>query len=525
MALLRLKQEVEENPLGKKIRDGRRKLENHVTPEKKYFIDIVAVLTLFATYFYLNWVGSGPHVPYDYIWKIVEPYRMLPGFETLEPFIKTGWGTSGKQFFFFPLLFFTGVSPFVLKVISTAGYALVGPVIYAGFSRKFDRYIGFTAAGILITMRVFQKWRNGDMFLFLLFSFLAVTLYMLWQKEDDSKYLYGFAAASGFGMYAKFITIYPSLALLLSGLVFNYGKFLETGHRNLLKAAGFFVAGAAPFLIYSFLTGFSNMDMGWTLQHFPGIIEALSTRYGQFHVITAAGTPIANAVMQEGFHIYSALFVSGAAITLVRRRDLQYLGAFVLAFIFSFITPQADFPIHQIMVVYPFVLVVMSQNLVELKRFTGLHRLGPVLVAAVIFMTWGHLHLMDIHPGSVTMGEYDEFEDLELDKQVATNHRHGYALTMFDDDIEGRAISGGKWEFQFFIPAKSDLDLNETLEMYHSGEASLLLIKNGTCKKLFYGAERCGAATIDILNHGSLDPGNATVFSGPRQRYEYYVFD
>lgn len=474
---------------------------------------------LFTVFAYFNWVASGPDIPYDVIWKLVKPFQAFPE-APLEQLIKSGWKESGVQFFLFPVIAIIGFEPLQLKILQVAIFALISPLIYLAVKKKFGSYIGMGIALMPITFRVLEMWRNGDMYLVFFSMFLFLYLYTRWHDSRDKKFLYSLGFIAGIGAYIHIIMLYYVAAFLVATIIVQHRSITSIRKDTALKTGLLFLIGASPLIIYTLMTGFDNFRIAWALKNFPGIEAALETRVSQFFKITAPGSPFANGANTFSPHIYTYLFLSGAVITLVRRRGLTYLLGAVILFPLLIFTPQGNLPIHQLLIILPFFIMIVAQNFQELKKI-GLHRITPLIFVGIIFLTWGHMHVSNAHPGSVTTEEYRNFSELGIDGELATNHRKGYALTVFDKDTEGRILAPSNWSYKFFIPEENRITVEEAVRKNKRENLDLLLIYEGRCSKLFYNEPRCGYSTDRILEEGDFlkdsSYENMTVVMGTRE--------
>lgn len=497
-----------------KLRQTGRKMRELMKDNLSAAADIFCASTLFTLFAYFNWVASGNEIPYDVIWKLVQPFYLFSAEPALLPVIESGWAIPGRQFFLFPLLSVLGTDPLAIKIIQVAGFALIGPLIYLALSRKFDRYIGLTAGLLFISMRLIEKWRNGDVYLAVLSSMILFLLYVEWERNDKPIYLYGMGLIAGFGIYIKTTVIFPVVGMLLATLILKYSRIRTLESRKKLGFAGALLLGLSPLLIYGFANEFANSYLMYTLKNLPGLQEAVSTRLSQFHRVTAPGGPVANAVNQRSFHVYTLAFISGSLISIYRKRDRVYLLGFFLTVAASFVSPKAHLPVHQMLVIYPFFLVMISQNLVELQNIKGLHRLAPLAIIYIIFLTSGHLHVSDVHPGSVTTDEFRDFKELKTGEVVGTNSRHAVALTELDPDSSAKVAASPNWTYKFFIDRNERINLSAI----ESSEAdSWLLLRSKHCEVLFYGAARCGYETEKVKE--KLDGLNSTNVTIGRYSY------
>jgi len=451
---------------------------------------------------------------------------------------------TGNPFFFIPFILLLGFTPATVEVILAGSLAVSAMIFFLIYNELFDYRRAVLGVLILLNLDFWiAQWHATDYIYVISLAAILVFLYLKWIElgfRRGKYYLYVFSFLGGLFFYFKSTILYLLAGLGLATLYQEGTDVLK--QVNIPLVLILFFLGAAPFIGYIFIGDYNPFSeiLGTSNPLDGGPAEVpelfhehkgqsfsgnLATRTLQLNTILTPETPefirklhvpyeylegLTNFGFDEegyvsGIHLTTILFLLALSLTFLRDGKSSFGIVFISFFLLLLIVPAGShLRVGHLIILLPFVPIIFLRNL-ESSKYDKI----VVLLCAILAITFGSaLSGYQVQSNSDLPGWggnaefYSDFEELEVETDVATNSFKVNTISYFFTEIDHVFIRDGTGDIKEFSPSSGGVPsvvYNEevSLDRFEPKEpVTLILRKEMICTP---GEEFCGSDTDRII--------------------------
>lgn len=422
-------------------------MERNWTSISDYFNNRKSILVitagiLFTIHFLVSWIYSSPELDPNVITVFVEPLMELSSIDSVAYIPQVNYYT-GNFFLLWPIVELAGYRPTIFRAVMIFFMALSSVFIFLGIEKRFGYNPAVISVLFLFNTGTWITFRFVDYTYVILCTSVLLYLYVLWDETSKPVYFYLFAFFAGLFFYFKVIIAYIVIGLTL-GTLAKYGSKIQKifNLRMLLIGSLMFLVGISPFLLMSIGTGFEWYEDVVTLEdnyeEERSVFELAEIRSSEFSSILRPHTYVRGNYRFFDFNASLIIILLGLMLTVFYRGYLVFSVSLTTVFLLLFyVTSVMTF--RQSMVLIPISAFIAGGLIDRIKSRYVLNMLVLVLALSfVLFVTNLPEHydknFPSDHKHAINSTQYSHYQELNLGKNIVTNHNIVYYLSKYDQE-------------------------------------------------------------------------------------------